>query len=89
MKKYDNKQADKIDQKIDDNNQQIDILTGKIKVVEDQRKDVKQDIEEQIAAIESTKDAKEIIQPETPKSVTDAKENILNNTNRRSRKRKS
>ncbi len=90
MKKHDNKQADKIDQKIDDNNQQIDILTGKIEVVEEQREDVKQDIEEQVAAIEATKDAKDAIQPETPETVADAKENILNNTNRRrGRKKKS
>jgi uncharacterized protein YoxC len=90
IKKHDSKQADKIDQKIDDNNQQIDILTGKIEVVEEQREDVKQDIEEQVAAIETTKDAKETIQPETPETVAGAKENILNNINRRrGRKRKS
>lgn len=89
IKKQDNKKTDKIDQKIDNNNQQIDILTGKIEVVEDQREDVKQDIEEQVAAIEATKDAKETIQPATPKTVADAKENILNKTNRRGRKRKS
>lgn len=89
-KKHTNNQVDKIDQKIDDNDQQIDILTGKIQVVEEQREDVKQDIQEQEAAIEATKDAKETIQPEEPKTVADAKENILNNTNRRrGRKKKS
>jgi len=89
MKKQDNKKADKIDQKIDDNDQQIDILTGKIEVVEDQREEVKQDIEEQEAAAEETKDAKDSIEPETPKTVADAKENILNKTKRRGRKKKS
>jgi hypothetical protein len=89
-KKHDNKQADKIDQKIDDNNQQIDILTGKTEVIEDQREDIKQDIVEQEIVIDATKDAKETIQPEEPKNVSDAKETILNNTNRRrGRKKKS
>ena len=37
----------------------------------------------------STKDAKDAIQPETPETVADAKENILNNINRRGRKKKS
>lgn len=89
IKKHNNKQADKIDQKIDDNNQHVDILAGKIEVVEEQRHDVKQDIEEHVAAIEATKDAKDTIQPETPETVADAKENILNNINRRGRKKKS
>ena len=88
-KKQTNKRVDKIDQKIDDNNQQIDILTGKIEVVEDQREEVKQDIKEQEAAAEETKNAKDSIEPETPKTVADAKENILNKTKRRGRKKKS
>lgn len=89
-KRNNNKQSDKIDQQIDDNNQHVDILTGKIEVVEEQRDAVKQDIEEQETAIEAIKDAKESIQPETPETIADAKENILNNTTRRrGRKRKS
>jgi septal ring factor EnvC (AmiA/AmiB activator) len=89
MKKHDNKQADKIDQKIDDNNQQIDILTGKTEVIEDQRNAVKQTIDEQETAIEATKDAKETIQPETPKTVADAKENILAKSNKRGKRKNS
>lgn len=89
-KKQTDKQLDKIDQKIDDNNQQIDIITGKVEVIEEQREEVKQDIEEQQEQIDATKDAKETIQPEEPKTVASAKENILNNTNRRrGRKKKS
>lgn len=89
-KRQADKQVDKIDQKIDNNDQQIDIISGKIEIIEDQREDVKQDIEEQQTEIDATKDAKETIQPETPKTVADAKENILNNTNRRrGRKKKS
>lgn len=89
MKKQTNKRVDKIDQQTDRNDQQIDILTGKIEVVEDQREEVKQDIKEQEAAAEETKDAKDSIKPETPKTVADAKENILNKTKRRGRKKKS
>ena len=88
-KKQTNKRVDKIDQKIDDNNQQIDIITGKVEVIEEQREEVKQDIEEQQEQIDATKDAKETIQPEEPKTVASAKENILNKTKRRGRKKKS
>lgn len=88
IKKQDNKQLDKLDQNIDDNNQQIDIITGKTEIIEDQREDVKQDIKEQEAAIEQTVEAKESIQPETPKTVSAAKQNILNKTSKKPRGRK-
>ena len=88
-KNYTTKQVDKIDEQIDDNDQQIDILTGKAQVIEDQREHVKQTIVEQETAIEETELAKETIHPETPETVADAKENILNNINRRGRKKKS
>ena len=88
-KKHDNKQADKIDQQIDDNNQQVDIITGKIEVIEEQREDIKEDIKAQEQTIKETEEAKETIQPETPATVADAKENILNKTTRRGRKKKS
>jgi septal ring factor EnvC (AmiA/AmiB activator) len=88
-KKQTDKQVDQIDQKIDDNNQQIDIITGNVAAIEDQREDVKQDIKQQEEEIKSTEEAKETIQPETPNTVADAKENILNKTKKRGRKKKS
>ena len=88
-KNYTTKQVDKIDEQIDDNDQQIDIITGKEQVIEDQRDHVKQTIVEQENAIKETELAKETIHPEIPKTVADAKENILNNINRRGRKKKS
>jgi len=76
----------KIDDKIDDNNQQIDQLQGKTEVIEEQRVEVKQEIQEtktEIAELETAKDELKV----TELPVEDAKQNILNKT-RRGRKSK-
>lgn len=87
VKKQDNDQVDKLDQQIDDNDQQIDVLTGKIEVIEDQREEIKNTISEQEQVIEQTQEAKEEIKPETPKTVSAAKQNILDKTSKKSRGR--
>jgi len=89
FKKHEKKQVSKIDQKIDTNNSKIDQLQGKTDVIEDQRSQVKQELDDLVDQIEQTKEAKETIQPETPKTVADAKENILNKTKKRGRKKKA
>jgi len=76
----------KIDDKIDDNNQQIDQLQGKTEVIEEQRVEVKQEIQEtktEIAELETAKDELKV----TELPVDNAKQNILNKT-RRGRKSK-
>lgn len=84
--KLDKKKVLKIDKKIDDNNQQIDVIQGKTEIIDDQRNAVKQDITETKQDIATLQDAKETIKPaELP--VEAAKQNILNKT-RRGRKPK-
>jgi len=76
----------KIDDKIDDNNQQIDQLQGKTEVIEEQRVEVKQEIQETKTEIAKLETAKENLQV-TELPVDNAKQNILNKT-RRGRKSK-
>jgi septal ring factor EnvC (AmiA/AmiB activator) len=76
----------KIDDKIDDNNQQIDQLQGKTEVIEEQRVEVKQEIQETKTEIAELETAKEELKV-TELPVDDAKQNILNKT-RRGRKPK-
>jgi septal ring factor EnvC (AmiA/AmiB activator) len=84
--KINKKKISKIDKKIDDNNQQIDVIQGKTEVIDDQRNDVKQNIKDTKQDIASLQAAKETITPaELP--VDKAKQNILNKT-RRGRKSK-
>ena len=84
--KINKKKVSKIDKKIDDNNQQIDVLQGKTEVIDDQRNAVKQDIQDTKQDIATLQTAKETIEPaELP--ADKAKQNILNKT-RRGRKSK-
>lgn len=80
------KKLDKIDKQIDDNNATINNAQGHIENIEEQKEDVKEVIETREQTIEELKEQKENIQPETPKTVADAKENIINKTKRRGRK---
>ena len=84
--KHEKKQVSKIEEKIDDNKSKIDQLQGKTDVIETQRTQVKDELDDLVDQITQTKDAKKNIQPTTPKSVVDAKENILNKTKKRNKK---
>ena len=84
--KHEKKQVSKIEEKIDDNKSKIDQLQGKTDVIETQRTQVKEELDDLVDQIKQTKDAKKNIQPTTPKSVVDAKENILNKTKKRNKK---
>lgn len=86
FKKHEKKQVSKIEEKIDDNKSKIDQLQGKTAVIETQRTQVKEELDDLVDQITQTKDAKKNIQPITPKSVVDAKENILNKTKKRNKK---
>lgn len=70
----------KIDKQIDDNNKKIDQLQGKTEVIEDQRSQVKAELDDLIEQVKETQTAKENITTETPTSAADAKDNILNKT---------
>lgn len=82
-KRVSNKKVDKIDDKIDDIKQRVDINTGKIEVIEDIKTDVKQDIVEIEQQITETTKKKQTIAPKKPKSAKAAKENILSKTNKK------
>jgi septal ring factor EnvC (AmiA/AmiB activator) len=84
--KHKKKQVSKIEEKIDDNKSKIDQLQGKTDVIETQRTQVKEELDDLVDQIKQTKDAKKNIQSTTPKSVVDAKENILNKTKKRNKK---
>ena len=84
--KHEKKQVSKIEEKIDDNKSKIDQLQGKTDVIETQRTQVKEELDDLVDQIKQTKDAKKNIHPTTPKSVVDAKENILNKTKKRNKK---
>ncbi len=85
--KSEKRKVEKIDEKIDDNNQQIDQLQGKTEVIEEQQVEVKQEIQETKTDIAKLETAKEELKV-TELPVKDAKQNILNKT-RRGRKPKN
>jgi len=84
--KYNKKKVTKFDKKIDDNNQQIDVIQGKTEIIDEQRNNIKQQIDKTKTDIETLQDAKDNIQI-TELPVDQAKQNILNKT-RRGRKPK-
>jgi hypothetical protein len=85
-KKHDDKQIAKTDKKIDDNKQQAAVISGKIEAIEDQKTHVKQDLAELIADVKNLKDKKQTVNVTTNKPAKEAKENILNKTNKRKKK---
>lgn len=85
-KLFNKKKIDKIDKQIDDNNAVVNNAQGHIDAIEEQKEDVKEVIENREQVIEDLKEQKENIQPETPSTVSEAKENIVNKTKRRGRK---
>jgi uncharacterized protein (DUF3084 family) len=81
-KKSEEKQLDKLDDQIDDTKQQVDIITGKVEVISEQRDAVKTDIKESENDLQVLKQAKDAIKTEKPKTAKQAKENILSKTNK-------
>ena len=79
--KRNNKKLEKTAKQIDDNNQQIDILTGKTELVEEQRVTVKQRITKKQATIDELKTEKQTVSI-GPVAIEDAKENIIKKTRR-------
>jgi uncharacterized protein YoxC len=73
--------TDKIKQKIDDNDKQVDQLQGKIDVVEEQRNEIKTQISEHEQLIENLEERKETVTADVLE-VAEAKENIINKTKR-------
>jgi septal ring factor EnvC (AmiA/AmiB activator) len=87
-KKINAKKADKIQDQIDDNKQDIDVTQGRIDAIEDQKQDVQDTINHREDVIEDLKQQAEEVAPEEKTDVAEAKENILNKTKRRGRKPK-
>ncbi len=85
-KKVDDKQNAKAAKKIDDNNQQVDIITGKVDVIEDQRNATKEEVKDLIAEVETLIETKDEVVVEKPKSTKQTKQNILNKTNKKRKK---
>ncbi len=85
-KKVDDKQNAKADKKIDDNKQQVDVISGKVDVIEDQRDKAKQEVRDLIDEVDSIITTKDDVVIEKPKSTKQAKQNILNKTNKRKKK---
>lgn len=81
--------TDKSDKQISDNKQVIDNAQGHIEEIEDQKQDVKHDIETRENVIEDLKDKADNVQPVVIDNVAEAKENIIKKTNRRGRKPKA
>jgi hypothetical protein len=62
--------------------QQVDIITGKVEVISEQRDAVKTDIKESENDLQVLEQAKDAIKTEKPKTAKQAKENILSKTNK-------
>jgi hypothetical protein len=85
-KKVDDKQNAKAAKKIDDNEQHVDVITGKIDAIEDQKTQVKKDIVELVADVKKLEDKKQnnnTTKIQTPKQT---KQNILNKTSKKRKK---
>lgn len=83
------KKIDKSDKKIADNKSAADNAQGRIDQIEDQKQDVKTDIETREDVIETLKDKAEEVKPEEVSDIAEAKENIVKKTKRRGRKPKA
>ncbi len=85
-KKIDDKQNAKADKKIDDNKQQVDVISGKVDVIEDQKNSAKEEVRDLIEDVDTLITTKDDVVIEKPKSTKQAKQNILNKTNKRKKK---
>lgn len=79
------KQSD-LNTKIKSNEKQVDILAGKIEVIEDQRVEVKTEIKTEKEVIADLKQQKETIKP-TTRPTAAAKQNILDKSSRNKKKK--
>jgi uncharacterized protein YoxC len=79
---------DQIEDQIEDNNEQIDVIEDRVEDIQQQREEIKQDIQQTESEIEDLKQQVAEVNPEV-RPVTEARENILNKTRRRSRKPKN
>ena len=80
--KTNNKKLDKLEEQIDTNNQQIDVLQGKTEVVEEQRVEVKKEIDDAKETVSKLQKQKKNIKIEETDSVASAKNNIVTKTKR-------
>ena len=87
-KKYNQKQIDKTDKQIDDNNKKISNLDGKIDAIEDQKQDAKQAAEQIQDQIDDLKDKRDEINPTVVEDTAQLKQDIIAKTKRRGRKPK-
>lgn len=71
----------KLDEKIDENENEVSKLEGKVEVIETERVQVKEQIEKHEELIEALEEKKENIIVEE-RTVTDAKDNIIKKTKR-------
>ncbi len=79
------KQSD-LNKKIKSNEKQVDVLAGKVEVIEEQRVDVKTEIAAEKKVIEDLKQQKETIKP-VIRPAAAAKQNILDKTTRNKKKK--
>ena len=80
-KKLSNRKQTKLDEKIDENENEVSKLEGKIEVIETERVEVKEQIEKHEDVIEALEEKKENIVVEE-RTVADAKDNILQKSKR-------
>jgi hypothetical protein len=80
------KKQSKLDNKIKSNEKQVDVLAGKVEVIEEQRVEVKTEIKAEKEIIADLKQQKENIKP-VERSTADAKQNILNKSARNKKKK--
>ena len=80
------KSADKIQEKIDDNEKLIEHIKGKTSEVKRQKREVKKELDDLKKEVKKTETKKK--RPGRPKkSTSDAKKNIVNKTSRRKKKK--
>ena len=79
------KQSD-LNAKIKSNEKQVDVLAGKVEVIEDQRVEVKTEIKSEKEVIAQLKQQKETVKP-VARPTSEAKQNILDKTTRNKKKK--
>jgi hypothetical protein len=80
-KKSSEKKQSDLGDKIKSNEKQVDVLAGKVEVIEEQRVEVKTEIATEKKVIEDLKQQKETVKP-AARPTAAAKQNILNKTAR-------
>jgi chromosome segregation ATPase len=80
-KKVSDNKTKKLDDAINDNENEVEKLEGKIEVIEEQRTEIKTDVKQHEELIDALEEKKENIVVKE-RTTSDAKENILQKTNR-------